>query len=233
MTEPFLERRKIRSFVRRSGRISVSCREILTTPPPNVLYNADSLPEISGCSLFGNERPLIIEIGFGMGDATLAIAEMNTDKNYLAFDVHRSGIGKVVSEIVSRKISNLKIVEGDAQEILKSYKAKKDVCDGIHIFFPDPWQKKKHHKRRLISVPFTDILVGILKPGGYLLVATDWEDYAEQIRDVLSSFPTLENRSQPDFERIPWRPMTKFENKGIEKGHRIFDFLYAKKEPIC
>ena len=233
MTENESERRKIRSFVRRSGRIRGTCRDALTAPPPNVLYNEETLPAIGSRSLFGNGRPLIIEIGFGMGDATLAFAEANKDKNYLAFDVHRPGIGKVVSEIAVRQIPNLKIVEGDAQEILKSDKAETAVCDGFHIFFPDPWQKKKHHKRRLISPPFTEVLTSLLKPGGYLLVATDWEDYADRIREVLSSFPELENRSQTDFARTPWRPETKFENKGIEKGHRIFDFLYVKKESIC
>lgn len=233
MVEPVSGGRKIRSFVRRSGRIGGSRQEMLAAPPPHVLYTAETLPAVRGDILFGNGQPLIIEIGFGMGDATLAFAVGNPDKNYLAFDVHRPGIAKVVAGIAECALSNLKIVEGDAQEILKPETAGRDICDGFHIFFPDPWQKKKHHKRRLISVSFTEILTGLLKPGGYLLIATDWEDYADRIREVLSSFPELENHSQSDFARTPWRPVTKFENKGIEKGHRIFDFLYVKKESIC
>lgn len=233
MAEPVSGGRKIRSFVRRSGRIGGSRQEVLAAPPPHVLYTAETLPAVRGDILFGNGQPLIIEIGFGMGDATLAFAVGNPDKNYLAFDVHRPGIAKVVAGIAECALSNLKIVEGDAQEILKPETAGREICDGFHIFFPDPWQKKKHHKRRLISVSYTDALIAQLKPGGYLLIATDWKDYADQIRAVLSSRTDLENRSQPDFERTPWRPVTKFEKKGIEKGHRIFDFLYVKKEFLC
>lgn len=228
-----MQRREIRSFVRRGGRIRGSRQEALSSPPANVLYDASTLPSVNDGTLFAFEQPLIIEIGFGMGDATLRFAEIEPEKNFLAVDVHRPGIAKVVSEIASRHLSNLKVAEADAQELLKSDKIGSGVCDGFHIFFPDPWQKKKHRKRRLLSTEFTAVLIDRLKPGGYLLIATDWDDYAFQIREVLSSFSVLENRSQLNFERTPWRPQTKFEEKGVGKGHRIYDFLYIKKETLC
>lgn len=222
-------RREIRSFVRRSGRIGGYRAEILKNPPDGVLFDEETLPEMTSEALFGNSRLLIAEIGFGMGDATVTIACENPQINYLAVDVHRPGIGKLLSEIDGRRLENLKAVEGDAQRILNSPKAVASAFDGFHIFFPDPWQKKRHRKRRLITVPFVQRLTELLKPGGYILTATDWSDYAEQIQTVLSSFSGLENNSRPHFERLPQRPVTKFERKGVEKGHRIFDFLYVKR----
>ena len=164
-----------------------------------------------------------------MGDATVIIACENPQTNYLAIDVHRPGIGKLLSEINDRQLENLKAVEGDAQRILNSSKAAAAAVDGFHIFFPDPWQKKRHRKRRLITDSFVRRLTELLKPNGYILAATDWSDYAEQIQTVLSSFPELKNSSRPHFERLSQRPMTKFEKKGLEKGHRIFDFFYVKR----
>lgn len=222
-------RREIRSFVRRSGRIGGYRAEILKNPPDGALFNEETLPKITSEALFGNDRPLIVEIGFGMGDATVIIACENPQNNYLAIDVHRPGIGKLLSEINDRQLENLKAVEGDAQRILNSLKAAAAAVDGFHIFFPDPWQKKRHRKRRLITDSFVRRLTELLKPNGYILAATDWSDYAEQIQTVLSSFPELKNSSRPHFERLSQRPMTKFEKKGLEKGHRIFDFFYVKR----
>lgn len=223
-------RRKIRSFVRRGGRLSRLQQQILDLPPENSFFHEEDLNEISSQALFGNDKPLVVEIGFGMGDATLHFAREDRQRNFLAFDVHRPGVGRVLAAIQEEDLFHLKVVEGDAQETLLRLSKREETVSAFHIFFPDPWQKKKHQKRRLISTEFVGCLLSYLKPQGYLLVSTDWSDYAEQIEQVLGEFQQLENHSQRDFERTPWRPITKFEKKGLEKGHSIKDFLYVKKE---
>jgi tRNA (guanine-N7-)-methyltransferase len=190
-------------------------------PPP---------PESAFINLFGNVHPVTVEIGFGMGIATAIIAERNPGKNYLGIEVFRPGVGRLLWEIGQRSLSNVRVIEHDAAEVLPCL----PPCSlaGIHLFFPDPWPKKRHHKRRLVSRPFTELLASRLEPAGYLYMVTDWEDYAFWALEELSRTPGLENPwaggagggfAPPQ----AWRPETKFEKKGIEEARRVWELYFT------
>ena len=179
-----------------------------------------SIPEEPG-------KELIIEIGFGMGDATYQIALENSDKNYLGIEVYKPGIGKLLDRIEKEDIKNLRVIEHDAVEVLKHMVRDRSIS-GFHIFFPDPWPKKKHHKRRIIQKEFLELLASKLKTGGYIYAVTDWENYAEHMLEVFRSQSMLKNRYQDFAEPQQWRPFTKFERKGREKSHNIYELLYEK-----
>ena len=178
--------------------------------------------------IFGNTNPVIVEIGFGMGAATAIIAEKNPDINYVGIEVHRPGVGRLLGEIKKRNLKNIYIIEHDAIEVLQQMVVDGSV-DGLHIFFPDPWQKKKHHKRRLIQRPRTDLLASKLAPGGYLYFVTDWQEYAESALEELSKTPGLKNKYESFAPHQNWRPETKFEKKGLEQDRTISE-LYFEKE---
>jgi len=169
----------------------------------------------------------VVEIGFGMGDATIKLAEKNKDIGYIAIDVHKPGIGKVLAEVEKKKISNLKVIEYDAVPVFQ-----KMIPDGslygVHIFFPDPWPKKKHHKRRLIKEEFINILSSKLKQGGYIFIATDWEEYAHFILREMNKVKTLKNQYDGFTDKIEWRPQTKFERKGLKKDHKVWELFFEK-----
>jgi tRNA (guanine-N7-)-methyltransferase len=173
---------------------------------------------------------LIVEIGFGMGKATAAIAENNPDSQYIAIDVFLAGVGSLLSEIESRSLTNLRIIRYDAVEIFHTM-IPDNTLSGIHIFFPDPWPKKKHHKRRLIQPDFVDLLCAKLADNGYIYVVTDWEDYAIHIQEVFSANSALRDIGAKT-EKYPWRPLTRFENKAIKKSHVIREFL-LEKHPLA
>ena len=173
------------------------------------------------------QNPLCIEIGFGMGDATSQIAAQNPDKSYLGIEVHLPGVGRLLSHIENGGLENLKIINHDAVEVLNTMIPESSV-EGFHIFFPDPWPKTKHHKRRLINPEFAALLVSRLKIGGYLYLATDWEDYAEQMMRVLSANNDLQNEFGHWADKVVWRPKTAFESKGVRKNHIIRE-LYFKR----
>ena len=177
--------------------------------------------------LFGNDNPLIIEIGFGMGRATAAIAEQNPGINYLGIEVHRPGIGRLLWEIEKRGLKNLRIIEGDAVEILKQ-KIKDSSVSAFHIFFPDPWPKKRHHKRRLITRPFTDQLAAKLIPAGYIYMVSDWADYGNWALRELSATPALVNKYPLFAEGLSWRPETEFERKGLENQNEIKELYFLR-----
>jgi tRNA (guanine-N7-)-methyltransferase len=184
-------------------------------------------------ALFGNDHPLVAEIGFGMGRATAEIAEEHPGINYLGIEVHPPGIGKLLWEIERRRLSNLRIIEGDAAEVLPELTADCSLS-GFHIFFPDPWPKKRHHKRRLVTRPFTDLLQGKLLPGGYLYMVTDWAPYGDWALRELSATPGLTNPyGGPPFAGfappLDWRPKTKFEEKGLAKNHEIRELFFRKE----
>ncbi|MCL2270961.1 MAG: tRNA (guanosine(46)-N7)-methyltransferase TrmB [Treponema sp.] len=176
-------------------------------------------------SVFGNSNPVIAEIGFGMGAATAIIAGENPDRNYLGIEVHRPGVGRLLWEIGQRSLSNIRIAEHDAVEVFEKMIPPRSL-EGVHLFFPDPWPKKRHHKRRLVTRPFTQALAARLRPGGYLYMVTDWEDYSLWAMTELSATEGLVNTADGFAEPQPWRPRTAFEKKGLEKNHRVRELLF-------
>jgi len=177
---------------------------------------------------FGNSNSVTVEIGFGMGFATALIAEANPDKNYLGIEVHRPGIGKLLWEIEKRQLANIRIIEHDAIDVMEKMIGE-DSLDAVHIFFPDPWQKKRHRKRRLVQRPFTETLAKRLKPGGYLYMVTDWEDYANNALEELNACPLLKNDYDGFAPAQNWRPTTKFEEKGLLKSHAVKELFFKRK----
>lgn len=177
---------------------------------------------------FGRQAPKILEIGFGMGSASAEIAENNPGNDYLGIEVHSPGVGNLLKLIDEKALGNMRLIRHDAVEVLDHMLADGSL-DGIHIFFPDPWPKKRHHKRRLIQAPLVAKLAGKLKPGGYLHAATDWQEYAEQILDVFSQEARLTNSVEQGFAPRPdYRPLTKFELRGIRLGHGVWDVIFKR-----
>jgi tRNA (guanine-N7-)-methyltransferase len=174
------------------------------------------------------DAPLILEIGFGMGETTADLAERNPDTNFLGVEVHKPGVGKLLGQIEKRGLENLRIVHGDVIPVLKRM-APEGSFDGCHIFFPDPWPKKRHHKRRLIQSGFARLVAPKLREGAYLYVVTDWGDYAEQILDVLEQTPGLENPYGGFAPERSWRPMTAFETKGRAQSHDIYEVYVVRR----
>jgi len=176
-------------------------------------------------NLFPDAKEVIVEIGFGMGDATAEIAKAHPENGYIAIEVHPPGIGKMLSLIEEHELTNVYIIEGDAIEILQTMFA--DHCiNGFHLFFPDPWPKLKHNKRRIVNAEFLALIHQKLKSGGYINIATDWVPYAEWIRDAFSASVDF---TGGEVARPDWRPYTKFEGKGLAKDHRVSDFHYKAK----
>ncbi len=181
-------------------------------------------------AVYGRMAPTVLEIGFGMGEATAHIAALMPEKNFLCCEVHTPGVGALLKRIGEQNLTNIRILQHDAVEVLAQMIAPQSL-DGVHIFFPDPWHKKKHNKRRLIQGPLIAQLVSRLKPGGYLHCATDWQPYAEQILEVLSAEPLLKNTSTDEGGYAPkphYRPLTKFENRGIKLGHGVWDLVFER-----
>ncbi len=222
-----LSKRHIRSFVLRQGRVSPgqlrACEALL--PHYGIQYDAQPLDLAQA---FGRDAPKILEIGFGMGDSTATIALAHPENDYLAIEVHTPGVGNLLKLIDAQQIANIRIIQHDAVEVLRDMLGVNSL-DGVHIFFPDPWHKARHNKRRLIQAPFVAQLVQHLKPGGYIHVATDWQDYAEQVLRVLSEEPLLENTATDYAPRPAYRPLTKFEKRGINLGHGVWDLVFRRK----
>ena len=219
-------RRPIRSFVLRTGRMGTGqMRALETLGPQFVLPYAPQRFEPE--QAFGREAPLVLEIGFGMGDATAAIAQALPGTDFLGVEVHTPGVGALLKHIAEKQLTNLRIVQHDAVEVLEHMIAPGSLA-GVHIFFPDPWHKKKHNKRRLVQAPFIAKLVTRLAPGGYLHCATDWQPYAEQMLEVLSAEPGLRNPAAAYAPRPDYRPLTKFENRGLKLGHGVWDLVFVK-----
>jgi len=174
--------------------------------------------------LFPNSKEVILEIGFGMGEATALIGRDFPETGFIAVEVHKPGIGKLMARIEELGLSNIRIIEGDAHPILKTMIPDKSV-DGIHLFFPDPWPKKRHHKRRIVNNEFLKLVHSKIKDGGFIHIATDWVPYAEQIQEVFALSPLF---SGGVVERPEWRPITRFEGQGITKDHQVNDLRYFK-----
>ena len=219
--------RTIRSFVLRTGRTTAGQAKAFETQGPQYL-----LPYKPGLcadeTIFRRNAPTVLEIGFGMGEATAQIAASLPAINFLCCEVHTPGVGALLKRIEQQGLTNIRILQHDAVEVIDHMLALKSL-DGIHIFFPDPWHKKKHNKRRLIQAPLVARLAARLKPGGYLHCATDWQPYAEQILEVLNVEPTLQNTSTEGYAPKPdYRPLTKFENRGIKLGHGVWDVVFKR-----
>ncbi len=267
---------RIRSFVLRAGRLTAGQQRALDDLGPQFLVPFKAQPfdwasafmdPVAGST--GWARPRILEIGFGMGETTAAIAQLRSNDDFLAIEVHLPGVGALLKRIGELGLTNLRLIRHDAVEVLEHMIAE-DSLDGIHIYFADPWHKKRHHKRRLIQQQFVELLASRIKPGGYLHLATDWHNYAEQMLLVLNRQTSLENTStqhvrletytradviadmtadgpkavknefvptladlegeHPGYtERPSYRPITKFENRGIRLGHGVWDLVYRKR----
>ena len=222
--------RAIRSFVRRTGRTTVGQAKAFADVGPQFLAPYVAAP-VNFETLYGRAAPTILEIGFGMGEATAHIAAVMPEKNFLCCEVHTPGVGALLKRIDEQALTNIRILQHDAVEVIDHMLSQASL-DGVHIFFPDPWHKKKHNKRRLIQAPLIAKLAARLKPGGYLHCATDWQPYAEQILQVLSAEPKLQNTAGPanaGYAAKPdYRPLTKFENRGIKLGHGVWDVVFAR-----
>lgn len=221
-------RRGIKSFVVRAGRMgSGQVRALNELGPKFVLpYQANPLVVQE---VFGRDAPLVLEIGFGMGDATAKIAKTLAHINFLGCEVHEPGVGALLKHIDEQGLSNIRIVQHDAVEVLQHMLAPASLA-GVHIFFPDPWHKKRHNKRRLIQPVFVSQLLSRIAPGGYLHCATDWAPYAEQMLQVLTAEPLLENTAAAYAPKPEYRPLTKFENRGLKLGHGVWDLVFIRKE---
>ena len=218
--------RPIRSYVLRQGRVSNAQRRAHESLLPRfgVPYSAAPL---DFDRLFGRSAPRILEIGFGMGETTIQIAAEHPENDYLALEVHTPGVGSLLKSIVEHSLTNVRVVQHDAVEVLEHMIAPVALA-GVHLFFPDPWPKKRHHKRRLIQPSFVAVLASRVKPGGYVHIATDWENYAQQILQVLSAEPLLKNTSDAYAPRPEYRPLTKFEQRGLKLGHGVWDILFRR-----
>jgi tRNA (guanine-N7-)-methyltransferase len=225
---PFM--RTIKSYVLRAGRMGSGQVRAFDQFGPQFLvpYRPERLDVQAA---FGRRAPLILEIGFGMGDATAKIAQGRPDDNFLCCEVHEPGVGALLKRCGEEAIGNIRIVQHDAVEVMNDMLGE-DSLDGVHIFFPDPWHKSRHHKRRLIQAAFVKRLAQHIRPGGYLHLATDWQPYAAQMMQVLRAEPLLTNMgdaAQEGFAHKPdYRPLTKFENRGLQLGHGVWDLVFQR-----
>ena len=218
----------IRSFVLRAGRMGPGQqRAMLEMGPRFLVPYAPQL--LDWDATFGRQAPRVLEIGFGMGTATAAVAAAQPDTDFIGIEVHGPGVGALLKLIGEQQLSNVRVLRHDAVEVLLNMVAPTSLA-GIHIWFPDPWHKLKHNKRRLIQAPFVAQLVQFLAPGGYLHCATDWEPYAQQMLQVLQAEPGLVNTSENFAPRPAWRPLTKFEDRGLKLGHGVWDLLYRRPD---
>ncbi|HEY1090467.1 MAG TPA: tRNA (guanosine(46)-N7)-methyltransferase TrmB [Burkholderiaceae bacterium] len=221
------KRRPIKSFVVRPGRMGTGQIKALAELGPRFVlpFKAERLDP---AATFDRQAPVVFEIGFGMGAATAQIAQTLPDIDFIGCEVHGPGVGALLKLIGEQELSNIRIVQHDAVEVLEQMIAPASLA-GVHIYFPDPWHKKRHNKRRLIQQPFVAKLVQYLAPGGYLHCATDWEPYAQQMLEVLSAEPTLVNTAEGYAEKPAYRPLTKFENRGLKLGHGVWDLVFNKR----
>lgn len=222
-------RRTIKSYVLRTGRVSNRQQHGLDI----WLKDYQLIPGDKPWSLsaeFGRNADTIVEIGFGMGTSLLAMAQQSPELNYVGIEVHQAGVGSLVADLHDHQVSNVRIVDHDAVEIFRT-QFEDNTLSGVQIFFPDPWHKKRHHKRRLIQAAFIQLLVQKLRPGGFIHCATDWQDYAEHILEVLSNESMVQNQN-PEGGYSPkpaLRPLTKFEQRGERLGHGVWDLIFIKR----
>jgi tRNA (guanine-N7-)-methyltransferase len=215
-------RRAVRSYVLRQGRVTAAQERALEglTPVYGIEYRE---AQLDPRAIFGRSAPLVLEIGSGMGETTASIAKERPDTDFIAVEVHAPGVGSLLKLVDKEQLGNLRVIRHDAIEVLEHMIPDASLA-GIHLFFPDPWPKKRHHKRRLVQPAFAALAARKLAPGAYLHAATDWEDYAAQIGEVLSGAPGLERVAGGAA-----RPATKFELRGLKLGHKVHDFIFRRR----
>ncbi len=225
--EEDLTQRRIRSYVLRQGRLTKGQEKALTDYWPT--FGIDYTPETLDLpKTFGRQESLkILEIGFGMGETTATIAQSMPERDFLGVEVHTPGVGGLLKLIGEKSLSNVRIIQHDVVDVLNNMIADASL-DGVHIFFPDPWHKKRHHKRRLIQAEFVKQLCSKIKQGGYLHLATDWQEYAEWVLDILRVETLLTNSAKDYAPKPDYRPLTKFENRGIKLGHGVWDLIFIR-----
>lgn len=220
-------KREIKTYVLRIGRMTAAQERAYNELAPSWCIPFDH-KKLNFVDIFGNTNPIVIEIGFGMGDATVRLAHANPEINYIGIEVHRPGVGRVLNEIKRLDLKNLYLIEHDALEVLE-YMIGDNSVNGFHIFFPDPWPKKRHHKRRLVQRPRTDLIASKIAPDGYLYFVTDWFEYAEFALEELNCTKSLKNKYEGFAEPQPWRSQTKFEKKGLNADRVITELYFIKK----
>ena len=223
---PEVVRRPVRSYVLRQGRLSpAQARALETLAPRYCLPFARAL--IDFVAVFGRRAPVVLEIGCGMGETTAAIAQAHPETDFVGVEVHGPGVGAVLNRIDQLGLANLRMIQHDAVEVVDAMIPEGSLA-GVHVYFPDPWPKKRHHKRRLLQPAFVHTLASRLATGGYLHAATDWAPYAEEILATFAAEPLLVNTAQRYAPRPEWRPQTKFEARGLKLGHEVFDILFRR-----
>ena len=218
--------RPVRSFVLRQGRMSPAQQRALDTLLPRLGINYAPAP-LDFAATFGRSAPVILEIGFGMGETTAAIAAAHRGHDFLGLEVHGPGVGALLNRIEAAGLSNVRVIQHDAVDVIAQMIPAASLA-GIHVYFPDPWPKKRHHKRRLLQPAFVHALAHRLAPGGYLHAATDWDDYAQEILATLSAETLLANTAADFAPRPAWRPQTKFETRGLKLGHGVRDLVFRR-----
>jgi tRNA (guanine-N7-)-methyltransferase len=219
--------RTIRSYVMRAGRTTEGQARALAELGPRFVLPYTAQP-MDFAAAFGRQAPVVLEIGFGMGDATAKIAQALPDTDFIGCEVHGPGVGSLLRHVGEMALSNVRVIRHDAVEVMENMIAPASLA-GVHVFFPDPWHKKKHNKRRLIQTPLVAKLTSRLAPGGYLHCATDWEPYAHQMLAVLGAEPELINTADGYAHKPDYRPLTKFENRGLRLGHGVWDLVFRKR----
>lgn len=222
--------RPIRSYVLRQGRLTEGQQRAFDRSWPKFGVDYVEGEQLDLATLFGNDHPVWLEIGFGNGEALAQTAARHPERNYLGVEVHTPGVGHLLLRLEDEGLNNVRIVRHDAMELLRHGLAEQSLS-GILLFFPDPWHKKRHHKRRIVRPEFTELAARVLKPGGLLHMATDWEDYAHHMMEVMSEAPEFENNAgEGQFAPRPEeRPLTKFEQRGQRLGHGVWDLLFRRK----
>jgi tRNA (guanine-N7-)-methyltransferase len=218
--------RPIRSFVLRQGRMSPAQHRAFDDLLPRYGLPYAAAP-LDFAQVFGREAPVVLEIGFGMGETTAAIAAARTGRDFVGIEVHAPGVGALLKRVEAMGLANVRVIRHDAVEVVEHMIPPNSLA-GVHVYFPDPWPKKRHHKRRLLKAPFVHALALRLVPGGYLHAATDWEDYAQEMLATLSGEPLLANTAAGYAPRPAWRPPTKFEQRGVALGHGVFDLVFRR-----
>ena len=218
-----MERPSVRSYSIRGSRITDAQRQAKTAL--QAIHGIEFKQELIDLQqIFPTSQSIIMEIGFGMGEATAIIAKNHPNNGYIAVDVHPPGIGKLLARIVENNLTNLKVIEDDVHVVLQ-HMIPDESLDGIHLYFPDPWPKKKHNKRRIVNEGFLQLIHPKIKKGGFIHIATDWVPYAESIQEVFAASTLFAGGV---IDKPEWRPVTRFEGQGIDKDHAVNDMLYTK-----